>query len=100
MLIRLNHIINRLRGTPDRRGIDYDPSDLAFREILADQMFRQHINHPPLGSISRSRQLLDIIESSSPSQALTTAYFENLELLLKSKQPRQAAGQIVLGLGT
>ena len=100
MLAPLNRVITRLRGRLGRRGIDYDPTDLAIRELIADQMFHQHINDQPLGSVDRSRQLLDIIESSTPSDALTAAYFENLELLLKSNQPRPAAGQVVLGLGT
>jgi Sulfotransferase domain len=100
MLISLDRIINRLRGKTGKKGIDYDPCDRTIRELLADRMFHQHINDQPLGSTGRSHMLLDLIENSFPSDALTAAYFENLELLLKSRQPRQVAGQIVLGLGT
>src|SRR5271168_4818104 len=100
MSISLNRIINRLRGNRRKKGIDYDPNNRAMREHLADRMLHQHINDQPVGTIGRSHMLLDMIESSLPSDALTAAYFENLELLLKSRQPRQVAGQIVLGLGT
>jgi hypothetical protein len=100
MLIPLDRIANRLRSKTGRKGIDYDPLDRAVQKLIADRMFRQYIDDEPSGSISRGRLLLDIIENSFPSDALTAAYFENLELLLKSRQPRPVAGQIVLGLGT
>jgi hypothetical protein len=93
-------IIDLLRLKPGRKGIDYDPNDRTIQELMGDRMFRQHIDDEPEGSIGRSRLILDIIENSFPSDALTAAYFENLELLLKSKRPRAEPGQIVLGLGT
>jgi Sulfotransferase domain len=99
MLKSLDHIVNRLRHKAGRKGIDYDPHDRTVQKLVADRLFRQHIDDEPQGSIGRGRLLLGIIEDSFPSDALTAAYFENLELLLKSRQPRPLAGQLVLGLG-
>jgi hypothetical protein len=93
-------MLNRLIRSWRSRGIDYDPSDLTARERLAELMFDLRKNEEPLGTVSRSRVLLEIIEHSFPTPALTAAYFENLELLLKSSEVRPTPGQILLGLGT
>lgn len=100
MLKHLTRLTNKLQGKSFRKGVDYDPYDGAVRAHLADHLFHQHLNDEPLGSVGRGRMLLDLIETSFPSDALTAAYFENLELLMKSRRPRQSDGQIVLGLGT
>jgi hypothetical protein len=100
MFISLDRIVNRLRSKPVRKGIDYDPNDRTIQKLVADRLFRQHIDDEPQGSVRRGRLLLGMIEDSFPSDALTAAYFENLELLLKSRQPRPVAGQLVLGLGS
>ena len=92
----LKHLLRR----PDRRGINWDPYDRTIRERLAQQMFEHRNNDQPLGTVSRARLLLDLIEETFPTDALTTAYFENLALLLQSKQPLHSPGKVVLGLGS
>jgi hypothetical protein len=99
-LAGLGHrMLNRLLRKP-HWDIKYNPYDRAARERLAERMFHLRGNIHPPGTVSRGRVLLDIIEDSLPSEALTAAYFENLELLLKSKEPRQTPGKILLGLGS
>src|ERR1700761_6759282 len=100
MLKRLAHVGDRLRSKLRKRGIDYNPYDNAVRERISDRMFAEHADLGPMGSAIRSRAILEIIESGSPSSLLTDAYFSNLELLLGAKRPRQRDGQIVIGLGT
>lgn len=95
-----SRVLNRLLGRTRRRGIDYDPYDRGARERLADRMFDLHRNDQPLGTVERSKLILDIIEDSFPTEVLAAAYFENLELLLKSRQPCRTPGQVLLGLGS
>ena len=93
-------MLNRLLLRSRQRGIDYNPYDRANRARLAERLFNQHRDDHPLGTAARGRLILDMIEDSFPTEELTTAYFENLELLLKPKASRHTPGQIVLGLGS
>jgi hypothetical protein len=63
-------------------------------------MYQLRKNEQPLGTVARSRVILEIIEHSFPTAMLTQAYFDNLELLLKSSDVRSTPGQVLLGLGT
>jgi hypothetical protein len=82
------------------RGIEYDPFDLGARERIAERMFAFRKDEAPVGTVRRGQVILEIIESSFPTAVLTGAYFENLELLLKSRKPRASPGQVLLGLGS
>jgi Sulfotransferase domain len=95
-----HRIFNGLLRKAPRRGIDYDPYDRATRERLAERMFDLHKGDVALGTVERGRLILDIIQDSFPTEALASAYFENLELLLKFRQPRRTPGRIVLGVGS
>lgn len=92
-------ILNRGLGR-SRRGISYDPYDPAIREQIACQLYERRRDEQPLGTVARSRVILDILEESCPTQFLVDAYFENLEILLNSRAPLSRPGKIVVGLGT
>jgi hypothetical protein len=81
-------------------GISYDPYNRSIRENLAEQLFQDCDRSEPVGTVRRSRLLLKIIEEGFPTPALATAYFQNLEFLLKAEEKRSAPGQLMLGLGT
>lgn len=83
-----------------RVGISFDPYNRSTREDLAEQLFETHDKDEPLGTIGRGRLLLKIIEEGFPTERLQTEYFRNLEHLLKDRQRREPAGQVLLGLGT
>ncbi len=83
-----------------RRGVDYDPYDRAVRAQLAERLFAPHRNEPPTGTVERARLLLDIIQASFPTELLTAAYFDNLDLLLGTRTRRALPGRVVLGIGS
>jgi hypothetical protein len=89
-----------LRKALSNGGVDYDPYDRSVRENLAERMFAPHRGEPAPGTIARSRLILDIIQETFPTAELTKAYFENLDLLLRYRQPLRTAGRIVLGIGS
>ncbi len=55
---------------------------------------------PARGRPTRSRLILDIIQDTFPTEELTKAYFENLDGLLRYRQPLQAPGRIAIGIGS
>lgn len=81
-------------------GVDYDPYDRSVREGLAQRHFATYRGEPAPGTITRSRLILDIIQETFPTQELTEAYFENLDALLRYRQPQRTPGRIVLGTGS
>jgi Sulfotransferase family len=81
-------------------GVEYDPYDRAVREQLAERMFAHDRGESAPGTLARSRFILDIIQETFPSEELTKAYFENLDALLRYRQPLRAPGRIVLGIGS
>jgi hypothetical protein len=83
-----------------RSGVDYDPRDRAAREQLAERLFEPHRCQFPTGTVERARLLLDIIQESFPTDALTSAYFDNLDLLWGDRRRRPVPGKIVVGLGS
>jgi hypothetical protein len=83
-----------------RSGVDYDPRDRAAREQLAERLFEPHQIEFSGGTVERARLLLDIIQESFPTDALTSAYFDNLDLLLGVRRRRPVPGNIVVGLGS
>jgi hypothetical protein len=58
------------------------------------------MNDQPPGTVERGRLILELIQDSFPTKTLASAYFENLELLLKSRQSRRTPGTILLGIGS
>ena len=95
-----HYTLNRLLRRPWRGGVKHNPYDRAAREQLAENLFEQYKTNPLPGTIERGRVILGLIERTAPTEQLTAAYFDNLELLLGSKEPRQTSGQIVFGLGS
>jgi hypothetical protein len=81
-------------------GLPYDPYDHEVRKDLAEQLFRPHQDDPALGTVAKSRLILDIIQNTFPTEALSRAYFENLDILLRAKPVRRTPGKIVIGVGS
>jgi hypothetical protein len=81
-------------------GLRYDPYDDEIRKDLAEHLFRPHGDYPPLGTIERGRLILDIIQETFPTEALSRAYFENLDNLLSTRPVRRTPGKIVIGIGS
>jgi hypothetical protein len=67
---------------------------------MAAQMLERHRDDQPVGTVARSRLLLNLIEDSYPTEALAAAYFDNLELMLAGMTPRPEPARLVLGLGS
>jgi len=77
-----------------------NPYDRAARERLADILIRLNLDRCPLGSIARGQLLLSAMAVGFPTARASTAYFENLRVLLQGKARRPTPGQVVLGLGS
>jgi Sulfotransferase domain len=81
-------------------GLAYDPYDDEFRRNLAEQLYCPYRDAPALGTVERGRLILDIIQETFPTEALSRAYFENLDSLLGMKPVRRTPGKIVIGIGS
>lgn len=83
-------------------GAFYDalPCDRGVAARLAEITYHNHQDRFPVGRVERNRFLLYTMFRSMPSSLLTSAYFENLDQILKKRERRAAPGQVVLGLGT
>jgi Sulfotransferase domain len=81
-------------------GLSYNPHDDELRRNLAEQLFRPHRDQPALGTVERGRLILDIIQDTFPTEALSRAYFENLDSLLATRPVRRTPGKIVIGIGS
>jgi Sulfotransferase domain len=81
-------------------GLSYDPYNDEIRKDLAEQLFRPHRDHPASGTVERGRLILDIIQDTFPTEALSSAYFENLDYSLSTKSVRRTPGKIVIGIGS
>jgi hypothetical protein len=92
--------LEKLGLRPRRIGISFDPSDRTALEHLAERSFDVHGKEEPLGTVSRGRLILRIIEEGFPTPKLAAEYFCNLEYLLRTRGKREGCGQVVLGLGT
>jgi hypothetical protein len=89
-----------LRKALSNGGVDYDPYDRTVRESLAEREFAPYRGEPAPGTIGRSRLILDIIQETFPTEELSRAYFENLDILLRYRQPLRTPGRIALGIGS
>jgi hypothetical protein len=89
-----------LKKARSNGSVDYDPYDRTAREDLAERMFAPYRGEAAPGTIERSRLILDIIQETFPTAELTKAYFANLDLLLRCRQPLRTRGRIVLGIGS
>lgn len=96
----LGKIVGTIRLHTQSRGVTYDPYNKQNLEPLADKLFEGRKHLGASGSIERGRIILQTIEGTFPTEKLTKAYFENLELLLKNKRRRSSPGQLLIGLGT
>jgi Sulfotransferase domain len=81
-------------------GLPYDPYNDEIRKDLAEQLFRVHGDRPALGTVERGHLILDIIQDTFPTEALSSAYFENLDHLLRTRPVRRKPGKIVIGIGS
>jgi hypothetical protein len=90
--------LEKVRLRPRRIGISFDPSDRTALEHLAEQSFDVHEKEEPLGTVSRGRLILEIMEQGFPTPKLAAEYFRNLEYLLRARKKREGRGQVVLGL--
>jgi hypothetical protein len=54
----------------------------------------------PMGTVGRSRLLLQTIKYSSPTECLSLEYFRNLETLLQARPKRTRPGKVLLGIGS
>src|ERR1700760_1078087 len=89
-----------LRRALSNGGVDYDPYDRTVRESLAEREFAAYRGEPAPGTIARSRLILDIIQETFPTEELSKAYFENLDILLRYRQRLRTPGRIALGIGS
>jgi hypothetical protein len=89
-----------LRRALSNGGVDYDPYDRTVREKLAAREFAPYRGEPARGTIAGSRLILDIIQETFPTAELTAAYFENLDTLLRYREPLRTPGRVVLGIGS
>jgi hypothetical protein len=93
-------VLERLGSRWDAGDTSYDPYDRGALRTRADEIFHRRESEQPLGTIDRSRLLLEIIEAWYPTPALEHAYFANLELILRGREKLSCPGQLVLGLGS
>jgi hypothetical protein len=78
---------------------DADPYNRSVRENLAEVLFKLLDQHP-VGTVPRSRHLLQLIAGTFPTPTMVAAYFENLERLLERERRQFFPGQVILGLGS
>ena len=77
------------------------PYNRAWRERLADLLYRLLVPGTPPGSLARVRAILDAISQSFPTEPLRAEYLANLEQYLRATRPRRAQpGLIVLCAST
>jgi hypothetical protein len=93
-------LMKLLKKALSNGGVDYDPYDRIAREGLAAREFAPYRGEPARGTIAHSRLILDIIQETFPTEELTKAYFENLDILLRYRQPLRTPGRIVIGIGS
>jgi hypothetical protein len=79
---------------------DFDPYDLAASRARAQELFERLEREQPLGTIARSRLLLEIIGNTYPTPVLENAYFVNLELAFRGRKKMASCGKLVIGLGS
>jgi hypothetical protein len=84
----------------DRTNLGVDPWDRAASERAATELFEAPQKEHPAGTIGRGRLLLRLIEDSFPTQRLSEEYFQNLELILRTRHRRLNPGKVLLGLGS
>lgn len=78
------------------------PSDFErkTRDQLAATLLLRFGNQKALGTLARSRLILQILLRTYPTQELSAAYFENLHHLLSKRETLPSPGRLVLGLGS
>jgi hypothetical protein len=95
-----HHFVGRFLYARSTTGLPYDPYDHEIRKDLAEHLFRPYRDEPPVGTAERGRLILDIIQETFPIEALSHAYFENLDKLLETRPVRCTPGKIVIGIGS
>jgi len=76
------------------------PYNLKMRALLADELLAKHCAATLPGSYERAHLLLKILDVFYPTQAVSDAYFENLEALLAGRRTLDDRGKVILGIGT
>lgn len=102
--IRIAEILRRggLRGAAESllwRVHCASPYNGPLGERLATMLYEHHQHCYALGSIERGEFIMRVLDRSFLSPQLASAYFRNLEELLRKRERRASPGQIVLGLG-
>ena len=77
-----------------------DPHLEAVRRRYAELLFRVNDAQLASGTIERGRMLLGLMGLDVLTEAIESAYFENLERLLNGRDRLAAPGTLVLGLGS
>ncbi len=101
-------VLRRLKPNTYRRldrvqksiSLEFDCFNKAAREKAAERLFEVCRRTYPLGTPGRGRFVLRIIESTFPTDSLTADYFENLEILLRSKPVLSHPGKVCLVVGS
>ena len=76
-----------------------DPYDASRRRKFAELLFTLRERQYPLGSLERSRFLLQVVGFDGWSETVEEAYFENLKAVLDRMPRGETRGSLVLGLG-
>jgi len=76
-----------------------DPYNAARRAKFAELLFAVRERQYPVGTVERSRFLLQVLGFDCLSKTIEDAYFENLKAVLDKMPPGERRGSLVLGLG-
>jgi len=94
-------VYNRYVAGAERfSSLGFDPQDIECVSARADQIFGSVDSVLYVGSVTRSRKILEIIEEYYPTPLLVEAYFANLSAVFERKIPLSTPGRLVIGLGT
>jgi hypothetical protein len=74
--------------------------DCNLRAQLGEIIFDSRERDFELGTVFRSRLILDLMAIGYPTPKLVGAYFENLRRLLQSRMKLEQPGSVILSLGT
>lgn len=80
--------------------LSLDPHAEGVRRQYAELLFRVNGDRSPSGTIERGQMLLGLMGLDVLTEAIESAYFENLERLLNGRDRLAAPGTLVLGLGS
>lgn len=74
--------------------------DFHLRAQLGDTIFKSRERDFELGTIFRSRLILDVMSIGYPTPTLVGAYFDNLRRMLQRRTKLEQPGTVILSLGS